>query len=220
MVWILNRVFHRVGGSCGNTFLLEIMGQHYGLLTLGAALNARKGHYAFNGGPDGPPVRVDGIFTESPRSIEEIGAAIQRAEVQGRNHAVIALSEGVRFSEVEPPRARDMRGRLKIESGDIAKWVRGEMAARGITAIRTGALGYELRGTNPISHDISLAEHLSDGALGLISRGAFGRMVGIDFIDNSARMTLRYPRLEDAVQNPKTLRPDYFDFVRDYLEGN
>lgn len=211
---------HVVGRSCGNTFLLEIMGQHYGLLTLGSALNARKGHYAFNGGHLGPPVRVDGVFTEIPRSIDDIGAAIQRAEAQGQRHAVIALSEGVQFTEVEPPRAKDMRGRLQIESGDIAKWVRREMAARGITAIRTKALGYELRGTNPIDPDINLAEHLSDGALTLISRGAFGRMVGIDFIENSARMTLRYPRLEDAVQNPKILRPDYFDFVRDYLEGD
>jgi 6-phosphofructokinase 1 len=204
---------------CGNRFLVEVMGQKYGLLALAIGLNARKGHYFMDGEP-GPPVRVESVFTEIPRSFEEVPQLIEHGKKKGHHHGVILFSEGVRFKEFTPARGEDAAGRMLIDNGDVVKQIRRELAERNITDVRTFAMGYTLRGTKPSEHDIQLAYKMVGGALGLVGRGAFGRMVGLDFLPKTSILTMVYPPLQEAIRQPKQLDPDFEGFVRNYLENN
>ncbi|MDX1385994.1 MAG: 6-phosphofructokinase [bacterium] len=213
--------FLNTAQSCNRWFLSEIMGQHYGLLTLGIAHSASRGRFYFREGKEEPPVRVGGVFTEIPRSLGEIPEIIRRNSREGNRHGVILISEGVKFHEGVPPRARDNQGRIMVEAGDISRWVRMKLLENphNLTNTRAVSLGYSLRGARPNSHDILLASQFAKGALELIESGAFGRMVGLDFVGRTAQWTMNFPRISDALAKPLELDPQYYEFIRHSLEG-
>jgi len=113
--------FLNTAQSCNRWFLVEVMGQKYGMLNLGIAHSASRGLFGFREFKDQPPVHVGGVFSELPRSMGEIPAIIRRHKAQGIHHGVILLSEGVQFHEAVPPRATDANQRMLIEAGDISR---------------------------------------------------------------------------------------------------
>jgi 6-phosphofructokinase 1 len=195
--------------SCSRWFLVEVMGQRYGLLTLAIAGRSRV---------------VDAAFTEVPRHIEDLQRVIESRR-PGRQHGLILVSEGVKFlnggvSLIEPPRGTDGHGRLINEPGDVAHWVRGVMAERRIeTQTRSESLGYLLRGADTTYADKVLAERLSSGALKLIAGGSFGQMVGTAFSEGGSVLRLHSVPLNEVARNEKEAPSDYHEFVRQQLEG-
>ncbi|HKX12012.1 MAG TPA: 6-phosphofructokinase, partial [bacterium] len=191
-------------------FLVEVMGQRYGLLTLAIADRSRI---------------ADAAFTEVPRPIDDLRRIIESRRPE-RLHGVILISEGVKFrsrgpSLIEPPRGTDGHGRLINEPGDVAHWVRCILAERRIeTQTRSESLGYLLRGADTNYPDKVLAEHLSLGALRLIAGGRFGHMAGTAFIEGGSTLKLHSVPLSEVARTEKDMPSDYYDYVRQHLEGD
>jgi len=200
--------FHNTAHSCDRWFLVEVMGQHYGMLTLAVGRESRV---------------ADSVFIEVPRPLSDVREVIERARAT-RAHGVLLFSEGVKFrgegvSTIEPPRGTDVHGRLVVESGDVVRWLRAPLAEMGITHTRPESLGYLLRGADPTPHEIGLANLLAAGALRLVETGHFGRMVGTGFAEGSAELRLVYPKLSRVARLQKPAPEEYFLHVRDLLEG-
>lgn len=213
--------FLNTAQSCGRWFLVEVMGQRYGMLTLGVGRNARLGHYFEYGHTPGPPVRVDSLFTELPRPMSEIPLLIQRRKGHGQDHGVLLIAEGVIFEDAQPPRETNAYNRMLIEAGDVSRWVRQRLLTRhDLRNTRSVSLGYSLRGTNPSPHDIELAQKLSEAALALVDRGAFGRMVGLEFKNKSPNFSFHYPKISDVAHSGVNLDPQYFEHVKNLLEDS
>ncbi|MDL1873093.1 hypothetical protein FBR05_12980, partial [Deltaproteobacteria bacterium PRO3] len=199
--------FHNTAHSCDRWFLVEVMGQHYGMLTLAVGRESRV---------------ADSVFIEVPRPLSDVREVIERARAT-RAHGVLLFSEGVKFrgegvSTIEPPRGTDVHGRLVVESGDVVRWLRAPLAEMGITHTRPESLGYLLRGADPTPHEIGLANLLAAGALRLVETGHFGRMVGTGFAEGSAELRLVYPKLSRVARLQKPAPEEYFLHVRDLLE--
>lgn len=199
--------FHNTAHSCDRWFLVEVMGQHYGMLTLAVGRESRV---------------ADSVFIEVPRPLSDVREVIERARAT-RAHGVLLFSEGVKFrgegvSTIEPPRGTDVHGRLVVESGDVVRWLRAPLAEMGITHTRPESLGYLLRGADPTPHEIGLANLLAGGALRLVETGHFGRMVGTGFAEGSAELRLVYPKLSRVARLQKPAPEEYFLHVRDLLE--
>lgn len=199
--------FHNTAHSCDRWFLVEVMGQHYGMLTLAVGRESRV---------------ADSAFIEVPRPLSDIRDVIERARAT-RAHGVLLFSEGVKFrgegvSTIEPPRGTDVHGRLVVESGDVVRWLRAPLAEMGITHTRPESLGYLLRGADPTPHEIGLAKLLAAGALRLVETGHFGRMAGTGFAEGSAELRLVYPKLSRVARLQKPAPEEYFLHVRDLLE--
>lgn len=190
-------------------FMVEVMGQRYGLLTL--AIAERSGN-------------ADAAFIEIPRPIDDLRQVIESRRPQ-RQHGVILLSEGVRFlgrgiGPIEPPRGTDGHGRLLNEPGAVAQWVRCIMAERRIEAqTRSESLGYLLRGADTSFADKLLARHLSQGALKMLASGRYGQMVGTAFIEGGAALRLQSLPLREVAQSEKESPADYYEHVRSRIEG-
>ncbi|HKY64692.1 MAG TPA: 6-phosphofructokinase [bacterium] len=191
-------------------FLVEVMGQRYGLLTLAIADRSRI---------------ADAAFTEVPRPFDDLRRIIESRRPE-RLHGVILISEGVKFrghgpSLIEPPRGADGHGRLINEPGDVAHWVRRVLADRQIeTQTRSESLGYLLRGADTSYADKVLADHLSLGALRLVASGRFGHMAGTAFIEGGSALKLHSVPLIEVARNEKDTPHDYYDHVRQHLEGH
>ena len=212
--------FLNTAQSCGRWFLVEVMGQRYGLLTLGIALNASQGHYYDYGKHQGMPIRVDTVYTELTRPMGHIPELIQRRKGFGQDHGIILISEGVHFEDASPPREANKYNRLLIEAGDISRWVRQRLLTRhDLRNTRSVSLGYSLRGAGPVLQDIDLAKKFSEAALELIARGCPGRMVGLDFIGTSAKWMMNFPMISKMAPIEVNLNPSYFEFVRKSLES-
>ncbi len=213
--------FLNTAQSCGRWFLVEIMGQRYGMLTLGVGRNARLGHYFEHPSQLGPPVRVDSIFTEIARPMSDIPLLIQHRKGHGQDHGVLLISEGVIFEDAQPPRETNAYNRMLIEAGDVSRWVRQRLLTRhDLRNTRSVSLGYSLRGAPPSAHDIALAQHLSEAALELVANGAFGRMVGVEFIGKTSKITIQHPKISEVAKTMVALDPQYCDHVRQLLEKN
>jgi ATP-dependent phosphofructokinase / diphosphate-dependent phosphofructokinase len=211
--------FLNTAQSCGRWFLVEVMGQSYGLLTLGIAFNATQGRYYDYGKHQGMPLRVDTVFTEIPREMQEISQLVQRRKGFGQDHGIILISEGVNFVGAAPPREVNAYQRMLIEAGDVCRWVRQRLLTRhDLRNTRSVSLGYSLRGAGSSVHDIALAQTFAKGALDLIAQGSLGRMVGMEFVGNSAKWTMAYPKVEQMAPKTVSLNPDYFNFVKRFLE--
>ncbi|MCE9624716.1 MAG: 6-phosphofructokinase [Deltaproteobacteria bacterium] len=200
--------FHNTAHSCDRWFLVEVMGQHYGMLTLAVGRESRT---------------ADSVFIEVPRPLSEVREVIERVRPT-RSHGVLLFSEGVKFrgegvSVIEPPRGTDIHGRMVVESGDVVRWLRRPLAEMGIVHTRPESLGYLLRGADPTPHEIALARILSEGALRLVEGGHFGRMVGTGFAGDSSDLHLVYPRLTRVASHQKSAPENYFRYVRALLEG-
>lgn len=211
--------FLNTAQSCGRWFLVEVMGQRYGMLTLGIAINGTLGRYFDYGKHQGMPVRVDTIFTEIPRDLSEIPDLIRRRKGFGQDHGIILISEGVDFMGAQPPRETNRYNRMLIEAGDVSRWTRQRLLTRhDLRNTRSVSLGYSLRGAGSSLHDVDLAQAFSQSALELIAKGGLGRMVGLDFVGSTGKWSMEYPKIAEMAPESVNLSPDYFAYVRRYLE--
>jgi 6-phosphofructokinase 1 len=212
--------FLNTAQSCNRYFLVEVMGQRYGLLTLGIAYSASRGRAQHWRSREELPVSIGGVFTEIPRSLQDIPQLMAAQRAAGQSHGVILIGEGVQFHEASPPRETDGQNRVLIEAGDISRWVRQKLLERPyqVNGTRSVSLGYTLRGAHASQGDLNLAAHLARGALELVQGGSFGRMVGMDFLPGETRWTRVYPRLSEVIGRPVSLDPQYFEHIRASVE--
>jgi 6-phosphofructokinase len=151
--------------------------------------------------------------------MQEISQLVQRRKGFGQDHGIILISEGVNFVGAAPPREENAYHRMLIEAGDVCRWVRQRLLTRhDLRNTRSVSLGYSLRGAGSSVHDIALAQTFAKGALDLIAKGVSDRMVGMEFVGNSAKWTMAYSKIEQTAPKTVNLNPDYFHFVKKFLE--
>jgi len=161
-------------------FFVTVMGRHAGHLALGI------------GGSSGATLTVIAEeFSDNKISLERIadileGAIIKR-RVQGRDHGVAILSEGLSVKldpETLGPVERDAYGNVRLGELNLGRLLKERVTAslrgRGIEiTIVDKHLGYELRCAPPGAHDIQYCRSLGYWAARFLMEGGSNAMVTI-----------------------------------------
>ncbi len=161
-------------------YFVTVMGRHAGHLALG-----------IGGSAAATLTLIAEEFRDSPISLDRVadvleGAIIKR-RVQGREHGVAILSEGLAekidpatFGEVE----RDAYGNVRLTELELGRLLKervtASLHARGVeVTIVAKELGYELRCAPPGAHDIQYCRSLGYWATRFLLEGGSNAMVTI-----------------------------------------
>jgi ATP-dependent phosphofructokinase / diphosphate-dependent phosphofructokinase len=151
---------HSTAESHHRVMIVEMMGRDAGWIAL---------HAGVAGGADVI------LLPEIPFKVENVCEAIRQREALGRRFSVIAIAEGAR-----PPRS-DAAGKplAKIEPGEVANWLAQAIRERIRQEVRVTVLGHLQRGGTPSPFDRTLAARFGVGAVELVERNAWGRMIAL-----------------------------------------
>lgn len=151
---------HSTAESHHRVMIVEMMGRDAGWIALYAGVA---------GGADVV------LLPEIPFTIENVCDAIRRREALGRTFAVIAIAEGVKLPE------RDAAGKPlpKTQPGQAGSSLMQAIRERVDKEVRVTVLGHLQRGGTPSPFDRILAARFGAGAVELVDRQAFGRMVAL-----------------------------------------
>ena len=149
---------HTTAESHHRVMVVEVMGRDAGWIAL---------HAGIAGG-----VHVI-LIPEIPFTIENVCAAIRRRDAIGRHFSLVVVAEGVHLP------AKDALGRpfpaTKVRSPAVLIGnAIGDVTGKDV---RVTILGHVQRGGSPSPFDRILATRFGVGAVELIARGEFGRMV-------------------------------------------
>jgi phosphofructokinase-like protein len=149
---------HTTAESHHRVMVVEVMGRDAGWIAL---------HAGIAGG-----VHVI-LIPEIPFTIENICEAIRRREVVGRKFSLVVVAEGVSLPE------KDALGRpfpaTKVRNPSVL--IGNAIAEATGKDVRVTILGHVQRGGSPSPFDRLLATRFGVGAVDLVARGEFGRMV-------------------------------------------
>ncbi|MCC6598939.1 MAG: ATP-dependent 6-phosphofructokinase [Alphaproteobacteria bacterium] len=146
--------------SHDRVMILEVMGRDAGHIALSAGIA---------GGADVI------LIPEISYSIEKIAEKILRVKADGRNFALIVVSEAVKSPEGEKREVVYYGGEKRY--GGIGDYLGPEIARATGFETRVTVLGHVQRGGNPTHNDRVLAQALGVKAVDLIREGDFGKMV-------------------------------------------
>jgi len=149
---------HTTAESHHRVMVVEVMGRDAGWIAL---------HAGIAGG-----VHVI-LIPEIPFTIENVCAAIRRRDAIGRHFSLVVVAEGVRLPSVDglgrPFPATKVRSPAVLIGNAI-----GDVTGKDV---RVTILGHVQRGGSPSPFDRILATRFGVGAVEMIARGEFGRMV-------------------------------------------
>jgi len=140
--------------------LLEVMGRDAGHIALAAGIS---------GGADVI------LIPEIPYRMDAVAAKIKAVRAQGRNFALVVVSEAVRDAEGKEVQ-KEYAGGERRYSG-IGDFVGHEIARATGAETRVTVLGHVQRGGIPTAHDRLIASAFGVHAVDLIAEGKFDRMV-------------------------------------------
>jgi 6-phosphofructokinase 1 len=151
---------HSTAESHHRLMIVEMMGRDAGWIALYAGVS---------GGADVI------LLPEIPFTIESVCDAIRHREALGRTFSVIAIAEGVKLPE------RDAAGNPlpKTLPGQAANSLAQAIRERVDKEVRVTVLGHLQRGGTPSPFDRILAARFGVGAVELVERHAYGRMVAL-----------------------------------------
>lgn len=153
------RSHHRV-------LVVEVMGRHAGWMTL-------------VGGIAGGADLI--LLPEEPFDIDEVAGKLKKIKEEGRNYALVAVSEGAMFKFVEgmdfvtQDAERDEFGHIRL--GGIGKVLAKELQKRTGWETRDVLLGHLQRGGCPTAFDRWFATRLGIAAVDEIAKNNFGIIV-------------------------------------------
>jgi ATP-dependent phosphofructokinase / diphosphate-dependent phosphofructokinase len=145
---------HSTAESHHRVMIVEMMGRDAGWIAL---------HAGVAGGADVI------LLPEIPFTIENVCEAIFERERLGRTFSVIAIAEGARLPEWE----------RKVEPGGAARSLAHAIGERTEKEVRLTVLGHLQRGGTPSPFDRTLAARFGAGAVGLVERNTWGRMIAL-----------------------------------------
>ena len=161
-------------------FFVTVMGRHAGHLALGIGGSAAATLTLIAEEFSAPQISLDTIA-------DTLEGAIIKRRVQGREHGVAILSEGLgekldltTLGDVE----RDAYGNVRLAELDLGQILKDRVTAslksRGVdVTITAKELGYELRCSPPGAHDISYCRSLGYWAVRFLLEGGSNAMVTI-----------------------------------------
>lgn len=171
--------------SHDRVMLLEVMGRD-------------AGHIALTAGVAGGADVI--LIPEIPYNIESIAKKIQSVKEEGRNFALVIVSEAVKTPEGEKLQVVYQGGEKRY--GGIGDYLGMQIAEATGSETRVTVLGHVQRGGSPTYNDRLLASALGVRAVELVKAGEFGRMVAWQ-----NRQVVSVP-IEDAIAKCRTVSPD------------
>jgi 6-phosphofructokinase 1 len=146
--------------SHDRVMILEVMGRDAGHIALSAGIA---------GGADVI------LIPEIPYSIDAVAQKIKSVKAEGRNFALVVVSEAVKSLEGEKHEVVYHGGEKRY--GGIAEYLAPKIAAATGFETRATVLGHVQRGGSPNHNDRLLAQNLGVKAVDLIAEGKYNRMV-------------------------------------------
>ncbi|HEX9124067.1 MAG TPA: ATP-dependent 6-phosphofructokinase [Actinomycetota bacterium] len=156
---------HTTAESHDRLMLVEVMGRSAGWIAI---------HAGIAGGADMV------LIPERPFDLAEVSAHLRRRHLRGHSFSIVVVAEGAVPMEGTfelPEYPLDERGFVRY--GGIAQLLAPEMERLTGYEARVTVLGYVQRGGSPCADDRVLATRFGIGAVELVARDAWGRMVGI-----------------------------------------
>ncbi|MCB1650516.1 MAG: ATP-dependent 6-phosphofructokinase [Alphaproteobacteria bacterium] len=173
--------------SHDRVMILEVMGRD-------------AGHIALNAGIAGGADVI--LIPEIPYTIEAIAEKIKSVKEDGRNFALMIVSEAVKSPSGEKREVVYHGGETRY--GGIGEYLGPKIAEATGFETRVTVLGHVQRGSSPTHNDRLLAQALGVKAVDLINEGAFGKMVAWQ-----NRQAVGVP-VEDAIKVCRTVDPQGF----------
>ncbi len=146
--------------SHDRVMILEVMGRDAGHIALSAGIA---------GGADVI------LIPEIPYTVENVAKKIRQVKEDGRNFALIVVSEAVQSPEGEKLEVVYHGGETRY--GGIGEFLGPQIAKETGFETRVTVLGHVQRGGSPTYNDRLLAQAFGVRAVDLINDGKFGRMV-------------------------------------------
>ncbi len=146
--------------SHDRVMILEVMGRD-------------AGHIALNAGIAGGADVI--LIPEVPYTIENIAKKINSLKTEGRNFALVIVSEAVKTPEGDKHQVVYHGGEKRY--GGIGEYLCTKIAEATGSETRVTVLGHVQRGGAPTHNDRLLASAFGVKAVDLISEGKFGRVV-------------------------------------------
>jgi 6-phosphofructokinase 1 len=156
---------HTTAETHQRVMILEVMGRYSGWIALEAGLA---------GGADVI------LVPEKPFDIKEVCKYIKRRQKRGRNFSIIVVAEGAKpkgGQEIVYSESVDQFGHIRL--GGIGYYLGKKIEKCMEIETRVVVLGHIQRGGSPTAFDRILATQFGIGAIDLVHRKKFGRMVAI-----------------------------------------
>jgi 6-phosphofructokinase 1 len=146
--------------SHARVMVLEVMGRDAGHIAL---------HAGIAGGADVI------LLPEIPYNIDKVAKKIEELRAQGRNSALVIVSEAVRTAEGRMLKVEHRGGTRRF--GGIGQYVANQIADATGAETRVTVLGHVQRGSPPSAQDRLIGTAFGVHAVDLIAEGKFDRMV-------------------------------------------
>lgn len=186
---------HSTTESHHRVMVVEVMGRHAGWI-------------AVYGGMAGGADAI--LIPEKPFDIDEVCALVKNRLAAGKHFSIIVAAEGAFPKEaggtIKQTRELDAFGHERL--GGVGELVAREVERRTGVESRYVVLGHLQRGGTPTAYDRILATRYGVGAIELIGRSMFGRMVALQgnkIVDVS---------LEEATGKTKTVDMEMLEIAK------
>lgn len=177
---------HTTGESHHRIMLLELMGRDAGWIALHAGI-AGGAHVI--------------LIPEIAFSLENICRKIHDREREGNPYSIVVVAEGCRYIDGRPLQDVAEERRHAPRSGWVANTLADLIGAATRREARVTVLGHLQRGGGPSAFDRILSSRFGVGAVDLVARGDFGKMVCLK------GTTISAVDLQEAVGQIKTVDP-------------
>jgi 6-phosphofructokinase 1 len=185
---------HTTAESHDRVMVVEVMGRHAGWIAIEAGIA---------GGADVI------LIPEKPIELDAICDIIRRRHEKGRDFSIVVVAEGAVFKPgsgqetlITQDVQRDEFGHVRL--GGIGSILAKEIEKRTSYESRVVILGHVQRGGSPTAFDRVLATRLGVGAIDLVHKEEFGKMVAL-----RGNKITSIP-ISDAVHKLKTVSEDYY----------
>jgi phosphofructokinase-like protein len=159
---------HSTAESHDRVMVVEVMGRNTGWIAVCSGIA---------GGADVV------VTPERPTNLSEVCGHVQHRLARGRKFSIVVVAEGARFKPEPDGTLREAPHRLdpfgRPQYGGVGELVAREIAERLGVETRTVTLGYVQRGGTPTAFDRLLGTRMGMGAVDLVARREFGRMMSL-----------------------------------------
>ena len=153
---------HTTAESHHRVMMLELMGRDAGWIALHSGI-AGGAHII--------------LIPEIPFRLDHILRAIQEREREGFKYSLVVVAEGIKLMEGDPIADPAEERRKAARPGTLSHALAECIASGCRRETRVTVLGHIQRGGSPSPFDRVLSSRFGVGAVELVSRGEFGRMV-------------------------------------------
>lgn len=185
---------HTTAESHNRVMVVEVMGRHAGWIAVEAGIA---------GGADIV------LIPETPFDLDEVCKTIEKRHSRGKTFSIVVVAEGAKLADdsfVLQSQEKDAFGHVRL--GGIGNLLSDEIEKRTGYESRATILGYIQRGGSPTAFDRVLGTRFGIGAIDLVHKENFGKMVALKGTDIVAI------DLREAVSKLRTVDMELYDIAK------